>query len=80
MDFCTERWDYERQHHGTDRISIVLDLPGGTKKEFIGNHLVLNWSQDNSTHAGQLYCALAALEKWLDQNTQPRGRQPLASR
>jgi hypothetical protein len=65
VDFCTERWDYERQHHGADRISIVLDLSGGTKKEFVGNHLVLNWSQDNSIGAGQLHCALAALEKWL---------------
>ncbi|HEX9202301.1 MAG TPA: ATP-binding protein [Acidobacteriaceae bacterium] len=65
VDFCTERWDYERQRHGADRISIVLDLPGGTQKEFVGNHSVLDWSQENSTHAGQLHCALAALEKWL---------------
>ncbi|PKN35391.1 MAG: hypothetical protein CVU61_03725 [Deltaproteobacteria bacterium HGW-Deltaproteobacteria-19] len=65
VDFCTERWEYERNRHHTHRIGIVLDLPGGTKKEFFGNHLVLNWSQQNATGAGQLYCALAALEKWL---------------
>ena len=65
VDFCTERWDYERQRHGADRVSIVLDLPGGTQKEFVGNHSVFDWSQENSTHAGQLHCALAALEKWL---------------
>ncbi|MEN6331991.1 MAG: hypothetical protein ABFD57_08390 [Smithella sp.] len=65
VNFCTERWDYERQYHNANRISIVLDLPGCMKKEFIGNHLVLNWCQVNSTGAGQLYCALAALEKWL---------------
>jgi hypothetical protein len=65
VDFCTERWDYERQRHGADPISIVLDLPGGNKKNFVGNREVLNWSQENSMHAGQLYCALAALEKWL---------------
>jgi hypothetical protein len=65
VDFCTERWGYERQRRGADLISIALDLPGGTRKEFVGNHLVLDWSQDNSMHAGQLYCALAALEKWL---------------
>jgi hypothetical protein len=65
VDFCTERWDYERQRHGADRISIVLDLRGGTQKEFVGDHSVFDWSQENSTHAGQLHCALAALEKWL---------------
>lgn len=65
VDFCTERWDYERQRHGADRISIVLDLPGGTQKEFVGDRSVFDWSQENSTHAGQLHCALAALEKWL---------------
>ena len=65
VDFCTERWDYERQRHGADRVSIVLDLPGGMQKEYVGNHSVLDWSQENSTHAGQLHCALAALEKWL---------------
>ena len=65
VDFCTERWDYERQRHGADRVSIVLDLPGSPQKEFLGNHSVLDWSQENSTRAGQLHCALAALEKWL---------------
>jgi hypothetical protein len=65
VDFCTDRWCHEARRHGADSSSIVLDLPGGARKEFVGNHVVLNWSQENSPEAGQLYCALAALEKWL---------------
>jgi len=65
VEFCTQRWDHERQRYGAGSSSIELDLSGGVRKEFVGNHIVFNWSQHNSTSAGQLYCALAALEKWL---------------
>ena len=64
-DFCTERWDHERIRRGADPIGITLTFPDGTRKNFVGNHVLLDWVQENSTHAGQLYCALAALEKWL---------------
>ena len=65
VDFCTERWDHERQRRGVDPIYITLEFPEGTSKKFIGNRLVLGWGQDNSTCAGQLHSALSALEKWL---------------
>ena len=65
VDFCTERWDHERKRRGVNPIYITIKFPEGTSKEFIGNHLVLDWGQDNSTSAGQLHCALSALEKWL---------------
>ena len=65
VDFCTERWQHEMQRHEGARVSIELALRSGTQKEFAGNHAVFDWPQENSTHAGQLHSALAALEKWL---------------
>lgn len=65
VDFCSERWEHEMQRHGADRLNIALTLQSGTLKEFVGNHSVFDWAQDNSTRAGQLHSALAALEKWL---------------
>lgn len=65
VDFCTERWQHEMQRHERGRVSIALTLRSGTQKEFAGNHAVFDWAQENSTHAGQLHSALAALEKWL---------------
>ncbi|MDZ4255891.1 MAG: hypothetical protein U1A72_25270 [Sulfuritalea sp.] len=65
VDFCTERWEHEMQRRGGERAWVALTLHSGTSKEFVGNHSVFDWAQDNSTHAGQLHSALAALEKWL---------------
>jgi hypothetical protein len=65
VNFCTERWDQERQRHVTDPITIALNLPDGKTKEYTGNHRVLDWGHTSSTRAGQLHSALAALEKWL---------------
>jgi hypothetical protein len=64
VDFCTERWRHELQVPD-DGAVIRLQMPDGTVKAYSGNGQVLNWAQDNSTHAGQLFSALAALERWL---------------
>jgi hypothetical protein len=65
VKFCTERWDEERARRGLKPLVVALDLAHDVRKEFVGNFPVFDWSQNNSTHAGQLHCALAALEKWL---------------
>jgi hypothetical protein len=64
VDFCTERWRHEL------RVPVgkgILELPmaDGTLKTYSGNNIVLNWPQQNSTHTGQLFCALSALERWM---------------
>jgi hypothetical protein len=64
VDFCTERWRHELQVPD-DGAVIQLQMPDGTVKAYSGNGQVLNWAQGNSTHAGQLFSALAALERWL---------------
>ena len=66
VEFCTDRWDEERQHYSDgNSAAIVITLNSGISKTFIGNHCVFDWSQENSLRAGQLHAALAALEKWL---------------
>ena len=65
VDFCTERWEYNMQRRDANRDSIELTLLSGARKVFVGNHTVFYWAQEDSTSAGQLHSALAALEKWL---------------
>ena len=64
VDFCTERWRHElRVPEG--RGILELPMADGTPKSYSGNNVVLNWPQENSTHTGQLFCSLSALERWL---------------
>ena len=64
VDFCTERWRHELR---VPEARGILDVPmaDGTLRTYSGNNVVLNWPQENSTHSGQLFCALSALERWL---------------
>ena len=64
VDFSTERWRHGWQVPENGAV-IRLQMPDGTVKAYSGNGQVLNWAQDNSTRAGQLFSALAALERWL---------------
>jgi hypothetical protein len=49
---------------GPCRISPAPTGPPAPS-QFRGNYWVFKWSQENSTHSGQLNSALAALERWL---------------
>lgn len=63
VNFCSDRWE---QEFGAEECpKIVLDFPDGTKRIFKGDARVFDWSQTNSMGAGQLFSALAGLEKWL---------------
>ena len=66
INFCTERWaaEYSKLWSGPTP-EIVLHLPSGVERKFIGGSMVFLWSQTNSTHTGQLHSALAALERFL---------------
>lgn len=61
VNFCTDRWadDFESDY------SLEVSLRDGQKQSLKGNGHVFSWSQESSTSNGQLYCALAALEKWI---------------
>jgi hypothetical protein len=65
VSFCTDRWEHEARRKGSTPQPHVLRLSDGTDWEFRGNYWVFQWSQENSTHSGQLNSALAALERWL---------------
>jgi len=66
VNFCTERWAEMVRGSGRDTVpSISLQLPDGSLKSFDGARDVFGWSQENSFHNGNLFCALDALERWL---------------
>src|SRR5262249_10817452 len=66
VNFATERWRHAAvKHSGPQAATISLCLADGTTREYAGNYWVFKWSQQNSISNGQLYCALAALERWL---------------
>lgn len=66
VNFCTERWVVEILG-GRERPapSLTFQLAGGEEKTFAGWWQVFNWTQTNSNHNGNLFCALDALERWL---------------
>ena len=66
VNFSTERWvhAFRRANH-SDPEALSLRLADGAVRAYAGNYWVFAWSQQNSTSIGQLYCALAALERWL---------------
>jgi hypothetical protein len=66
INFCTSRWEHGTgREEGSHRPTTSVILDDGTAREFVGDYLVFAWSQSNSHHNGQLFSALAALEKWL---------------
>ncbi|MBV8755108.1 MAG: ATP-binding protein [Hyphomicrobiales bacterium] len=64
--FCTERWiaEWKKLWSGTPP-SISLILSDSTEHQFLGGSRVFAWSETNSSRAGQLHSALAALERYL---------------
>lgn len=64
VDFAMERWS-EEVAAGSPVPSIILDMPSGKTRTFPGTAWHFNWSQNNSSSDGQLYCALDSLERWL---------------
>jgi hypothetical protein len=67
VNFCTDRWVAEcRRHWPADPMpELILKLPDGVERKFFGGTRIFAWSQTDSTHAGQLHSALAALERYL---------------
>ena len=54
-----------QKHTGSDPAALSLRFADGTVREYTGNCRVFSWSHLDSHSAGQLHCALAALERWL---------------
>jgi hypothetical protein len=66
VSFCTDRWEHAIvRHHGYAPAPIPMRLNDGVEHEFRGLYDTFAWSQTNDHINGQLYSALAALEKWL---------------
>lgn len=66
VNFASHRWlEASRKKTGLTPESLSVRLTDGSFKEYIGNAWMFGWSQDNSLSVGQLYSALAALERWL---------------
>jgi len=66
VSFCTERWESHVTSPGDPPLPHqTVTLADGTPKIYRGGARVFCWSQENATHTGQLYSALAALERWL---------------
>jgi hypothetical protein len=66
QSFCTDRWEHEvARHQGSAPSPLSVRLSDGTQRLFRGRYNTFAWSQANDHVNGQLYSALAALEKWL---------------
>ena len=66
VSFCTDRWEQEfTRRNGCAPEPTIIRLNDGTERRFRGYYNVFVWSQANDHANGQLYSALAALEKWL---------------
>lgn len=66
VNFCTERWLAEVMERWAEHSpGLTLQLADGTAKTFGGDKSVFDWTQSNSNHNGNLFCALDALERWL---------------
>jgi hypothetical protein len=66
VNFATERWTHEWQRRDRNEPpSVVLALQDGTRRTYIGDPQVFDWTQANSNFIGQLHCALNAAERWL---------------
>lgn len=68
VNFCTERWGAACQSEDDAAPpSIALSVAGIGIMEFTGLARVFDWTQENSSHDGNLHCALDAVERWLIQ-------------
>ena len=66
LSFCMDRWEDEvARHYGTAAPPLSIRLSDGKERLFRGWYDTFAWSQENDHVNGQLYSALAALEKWL---------------
>lgn len=66
VSFCMDRWDHEfRDDNGRSPFPLTIRLSDGKERRFRGYYNVFAWSQTNGHSNGQLFSALAALEKWL---------------
>ena len=66
VNFCTERWVAEvMEEREGPAPGLTLQLGTGEEKNFAGGQHVFDWTQTNSNHNGNLFCALDALERWL---------------
>jgi len=67
VNFCTERWaDPSGEDEGTTSVPFVeLRFPDDSVRRYLGDLNVLDWVHTSSLPGGSLFCALAALEKWL---------------
>ena len=66
VSFCMDRWEHEvTSHQNRAPAPIPIRLNDGTERQFRGHYDAFAWSQANDHVNGQLYSALAALEKWL---------------
>jgi hypothetical protein len=64
VNFCTERWAGNNGRRRGQSPGVAIRLEDGNDRFFVGNHIVFNWSQEDSLGTGQLNSALAALERW----------------
>jgi hypothetical protein len=66
VNFCTERWVAEIMEGREGPVpGLTLQMAGGEEKTFAGWWQVFDWTQTNSHHNGNLFCALDTLERWL---------------
>ena len=66
VNFATERWVHRWDRGGSrEPPQTTLSMRDGSKRSYVGNPWVFDWTQANSTSIGQLHCALNALERWL---------------
>jgi hypothetical protein len=66
VSFCMDRWEHQvARHQGSVPPPLSVRLSDGTERLFRGRYNAFAWSQANDHLNGQLYSALAALEKWL---------------
>lgn len=66
VNFCTERWVAEvMKGRKGSHPGLKLLLAEDEEKIFSGWREVFEWTQSNSLHNGNLFCALDALERWL---------------
>jgi hypothetical protein len=66
VNFCSERWSEEVMgEREVPAPGLKIQLAEGGEKTFAGGRQVFDWTQTNSHHNGNLFCALDALERWL---------------
>ena len=66
VSFCTDRWEHEvARRHRSMPPPLSIRLSDGSEQLYRGKYGTFAWSRKSDHSNGQLYSALAALEKWL---------------